>query len=67
MPPAGARVWLIMGLMASFGGFIGATWIMAQEYLPHHKEAGGVSLFMQNFLILISSFIFKFGRTAEIY
>lgn len=64
---AGARVWLIIGLMASFAGFIAATWIMAQVYLPHHKESGGVSLFMQNFLILLSSFIFKFGRTNDMY
>lgn len=66
---AGARVWLIIGLMMSFGGFIAGTWLMAAQYLEKsdRSDYAGVCLFMQNFLILLSSMVFKFGRTSEIY
>eukprot|EP00040_Diaphanoeca_grandis_P032796 m.199587 g.199587 ORF g.199587 m.199587 type:complete len:157 (-) comp32740_c0_seq1:337-807(-) len=67
--PAGMRLWLIIGLMMSFGGFIAGAWVMSQQYLKRddRPNEGGISLFFQNVLIFISSMIFKFGRAPANY
>lgn len=62
--PTGARVWLIIGLMMSFGGFIASAWVMSALYLkkPDVDNEGGIALFFQNVLIFLASMLFKFGR-----
>lgn len=74
----GARVWLVIGLVMSFGSLIAAIW-MAVLYiddgthllhnLVHIKltsspgdSYAGICLILQNVLIFTASFIFKFGR-----
>eukprot|EP00045_Choanoeca_perplexa_P007995 m.73169 g.73169 ORF g.73169 m.73169 type:complete len:167 (-) comp14313_c0_seq1:1882-2382(-) len=59
--PVGARVWLVLGLVMSFGCLISATWMMV-EYINDDRTYAGVCVFVQNILIFISSVIFKFGR-----
>jgi hypothetical protein len=65
--PTGARVWLIIGLMMSFGGFIAGAWVMSQQYLKRddRDDEGGIAMFFQNVLIFLSSMLFKFGRAPS--
>eukprot|EP00055_Hartaetosiga_balthica_P002619 m.4611 g.4611 ORF g.4611 m.4611 type:complete len:164 (-) comp2263_c0_seq1:1030-1521(-) len=58
----GARVWLLFGLVISFGSLISAIWVMVDQYINHGQDYAGAAVFLQNCLIFISSVIFKFGR-----
>eukprot|EP01147_Barroeca_monosierra_P000167 gene167-3558_t len=61
----GARVWLLIGLVMSFGSLIASTWVMIEVYIKHGYDYAGACVFLQNCLIFISSLVFKFGRGSE--
>eukprot|EP00047_Mylnosiga_fluctuans_P012828 m.27997 g.27997 ORF g.27997 m.27997 type:complete len:162 (-) comp4485_c0_seq1:66-551(-) len=63
----GARVFLFLGLLVSFGSAIAAVWVMILHYIEKDNVPlyPGVALCVQNFLILGSSAVFKFGRSGE--
>lgn len=65
--PYGARIWLFLGLMLSFGSLIGACWILFGGYvIPGVKiQWPGVAIFLQNMFIFFSSIIYKIGRSEE--
>ncbi|EGD76885.1 hypothetical protein PTSG_08232 [Salpingoeca rosetta] len=62
---AGARVWLLLGLVMSFGSLIAATWVMIEQYIKQGQDYAGACVFLQNSLIFISSLVFKFGRGSD--
>jgi hypothetical protein len=51
----GAKVWLLIGLMVTFGSLIAACWIMVARYVEAKDEPQqpGVLLFMQVTLIFL--------------
>merc|ERR1712035_103398 len=76
----GAKVWLFMGFMCSFGSVIASLWILFGAYvtngpdIPDGSDAlkycpsssyPGIAIFLQNFFILISTMVFKFGRSHD--
>jgi hypothetical protein len=65
----GAKLWLFTGFVIGFAAIIAAIWIMVEEFTV--ATAGnvwpGVALLLQNVFILLSSLIYKFGRTSENY
>ncbi|KJE93472.1 transmembrane protein 50A [Capsaspora owczarzaki ATCC 30864] len=65
----GARIWLFLGFGFAFGGLIASCWIMAANYIidDNGDTWVGVALFLQNFLIFLSSMMFKFGRTDDTF
>eukprot|EP01135_Chromosphaera_perkinsii_P007938 Nk52_evm10s1073 gene=Nk52_evmTU10s1073 len=65
-----ARVWLMIGFIMGFAGLISSGWIMFQCFIYNSGETHkgfGVSLFMANLSLLVSSLIFKFGRMESDY
>ncbi|EFO19052.1 hypothetical protein LOAG_09441 [Loa loa] len=66
----GSRLWLMFGFVLSFASLVAALWIMFADYVlvtGDHPIWPGVALFLHNFLIFISSLIYKFGRTEELW
>jgi len=67
----GARVWLFVGFLLSFGSLIASAWVLFGPYVadnttdPRLPIAPGVSVFLQNLFIFFSAMIFKFGRVEE--
>jgi len=67
----GARVWLFVGFLLSFGSLIASAWVLFGPYVANNTEEPalpirpGVSVFLQNLFIFFSAMIFKFGRTEE--
>lgn len=67
----GARVWLFVGFLLSFGSLIASAWVLFGPYVadntgtPPLPVGPGVSVFLQNLFIFFSTMIFKFGRTEE--
>jgi Uncharacterised protein family (UPF0220) len=67
--PHGAKLWLFTGFVIGFAAIIASIWIMVDEFT---SVAGanvwpGVALLLQNSFILVSSLVYKFGRTSENY
>lgn len=62
--PAGIRIWLLFGLIMSFGSLIASGWLMGSAYIEKDDAENypGVALFLQSLLIFLSSMLFKFGR-----
>ncbi|KAK3097683.1 hypothetical protein FSP39_012085 [Pinctada imbricata] len=71
MGTTGARVWLFIGFLLGFGALIAASWILFGAYVVHKPDGvpdwPGIAVFLQNALIFISSLIFKFGRTEDLW
>ncbi|KAK8721891.1 hypothetical protein OTU49_012624 [Cherax quadricarinatus] len=65
--PYGARIWLFLGLMLSFGSLIAACWILFGGYVIPKSQIQwpGVAIFLQNMFIFFSSIIYKIGRSEE--
>ncbi|OZC08758.1 hypothetical protein X798_04172 [Onchocerca flexuosa] len=66
----GSRLWLMLGFVLSFASLVAALWIMFADYVlvtGDHPIWPGVALFFHNFLIFISSLVYKFGRTEELW
>lgn len=66
----GARLWLMIGFIASFACLVAGIWIMFGDYVfnKNSKDSWpGVALFLHTFLIFISSMVYKFGRTEELW
>uniref|UniRef100_A0A915PWY2 Uncharacterized protein n=1 Tax=Setaria digitata TaxID=48799 RepID=A0A915PWY2_9BILA len=66
----GSRLWLMLGFVLSFASLVAALWIMFADYVlvtGDHPIWPGVALFLHNFLIFISSLVYKFGRTEELW
>lgn len=64
----GARIWLFLGLMLSFGSLIAACWILFDGYVITATRSPvypGVAVFLQNLFIFLASIIYKFGRVEE--
>jgi len=70
----GARIWFFMGFMMGFSSFIGSCYILFGEYV-HGSNANfspdntypGVAFFIQNLFILVSSIIYRFARTEDMW
>eukprot|EP00126_Sphaerothecum_destruens_P007305 Sdes_comp19795_c0_seq1m11885 len=65
-----ARVWLMVGFILGFAGLISAGWIMFQCFIYNNSDKNhgyGISLFLSNLSLLLSSLLFKFGRMQEDY
>ncbi|KAI1713933.1 transmembrane protein 50A [Ditylenchus destructor] len=66
----GARLWLMFGFIASFACIVAGIWIMFARYVlvtADHPTWPGVALFLHTFLIFLSSLVYKFGRTEELW
>lgn len=65
--PFGARIWLFLGLMLSFGSLIAACWILFGGYVINASahQWPGVAIFLQNMLIFFGSIIYKIGRSED--
>jgi len=66
----GARLWLMLGFIGSFACIVAGIWIMFANYVVgDHGESArpGIALFIHSFLIFISSLVYKFGRTEELW
>ncbi|XP_064107750.1 transmembrane protein 50A [Macrobrachium rosenbergii] len=65
--PFGARIWLFLGLMLSFGSIIAACWILFGGYVIPKSQIQwpGVAVFLQNMFIFFSSVIYKIGRSED--
>ena len=65
----GARAWFFMGLVMGFTALIASSWILFQNYVIPEKEDKwpGVGLFMQNLFIFLSSLLYRFGRSEELW
>ncbi|KAA0202288.1 hypothetical protein HAZT_HAZT005720 [Hyalella azteca] len=63
----GARIWLFLGLMISFGSLIGSCWILFDGYVVagFTPVYPGVAVFLQNLFIFFSSVMYKFGRVED--
>lgn len=60
----------MFGFIASFACIVGGIWIMFADFVLIPGENAvwpGVALFLHTFLIFISSLIYKFGRTEELW
>jgi len=68
---AGARVWLLFAFLLCFGALIASMWILFGNYVVHASAdtmvGAGVAVFVQNFLIFLSTMCFKFGRSEELW
>jgi len=70
----GARIWFFMGFMMGFISFIGSCYILFGEYV-HGANVNfspdstypGVAFFIQNLFILVSSIIYRFARTEDMW
>ncbi|XP_076029236.1 transmembrane protein 50A [Oratosquilla oratoria] len=67
MGPYGARIWLFLGFVLSFGSLIAACWILFGGYVMPDMDPQwpGVAIFLQNMFIFFGSIIYKFGRVEE--
>ncbi|CAL1544525.1 unnamed protein product [Lymnaea stagnalis] len=72
----GARVWLFLGFLLAFGALIAASWILFGFYVVGSNfylskdvkpDWPGIAVFLQNALIFFSAFVFKFGRTEDLW
>jgi len=65
----GARAWFFLGLVLGFTSLIASCWILFQSYVMPAKEQQwpGVGLFMQNLFIFLSSVVYRFGRSEELW
>ncbi|KAK4884652.1 hypothetical protein RN001_000923 [Aquatica leii] len=68
--PRGSRVWLFLGFVLGFASVIASCWILFANFVGSTVSTSqwpGVGLFLQNALIFISSLIFKFGRSEDLW
>jgi len=66
----GARLWLMLGFIGSFACIVAGIWIMFGNYVVRngdHSSWPGIALFIHSSLIFISSLVYKFGRTEELW
>nr|CAH0099487.1 unnamed protein product [Daphnia galeata] len=65
----GARGWFFLGLVLGFTALIASCWILFQAYVipANGPQWPGVGLFMQNLFIFLSSLMFRFGRSEELW
>lgn len=65
----GARVFLFIGFLLAFGSLIAASWILFGFYVvgSFQPDWPGIAVFLQNAFIFFSSFLFKFGRTEDLW
>ncbi|VDM17166.1 unnamed protein product [Hydatigera taeniaeformis] len=58
---------LFVSVLINFTTLIAAAWVMFASYVTGNIKPvwPGVALFLQNFLIFISAFLFRFGRYHE--
>ena len=67
----GVKVWLFTGFVLGFSALIASIWLMVSEFTqdvdPKQDSDSwpGIALLLQNVLILMSSLLYKFGRTDE--
>ncbi|XP_065168581.1 transmembrane protein 50B [Atheta coriaria] len=70
MGPRGSRIWLFIGFVVGFASVIAACWILFADFVANSEHMGqwpGVALFLQNALIFVSSLIYKFGRSEDLW
>ncbi|VDM58062.1 unnamed protein product [Angiostrongylus costaricensis] len=66
----GSRLWLMAAFVLSFASLVAATWVLFSDYVlltGNHTVWPGVALFLTNFIIFVSSCVYKFGRTEEMW
>ncbi|KJH40854.1 ABC transporter, ATP-binding protein [Dictyocaulus viviparus] len=66
----GSRLWLMAAFVLSFASLVAATWVLFSDYVllaGLHPVWPGVALFLTNFIIFVSSCVYKFGRTEEMW
>ena len=66
----GARGWFFVGLILGFTSLISSSWILFEAYVIPPAVTNkwpGVGLFMQNLLIFLSSLLYRFGRSEELW
>lgn len=58
---------LFVGVLINFVTLIAATWVMFASYVTGAIKPvwPGVALFLQNLLIFVAAFLFRFGRYHE--
>ncbi|KAG5891660.1 hypothetical protein JTB14_020078 [Gonioctena quinquepunctata] len=65
--PRGTRIWLFLGFVLGFAAVIASCWILFADFMKEGYRWSGVALFLQNALIFISSIIYKFGRSEDLW
>nr|XP_026694166.1 transmembrane protein 50B-like [Ciona intestinalis] len=66
----GARIWMLLGFLLTFGSLIAAMWVLFGIYVVNTTKGNsypGVAVFLQNALIFFATLIYKFGRTEELW
>ncbi|XP_060529550.1 transmembrane protein 50B [Cylas formicarius] len=63
----GARIWIFVGFVMGFASVIGSCAILFTKYINEDPHYPGVALFLQNALICISSIIYKFARSEDLW
>lgn len=65
----GARIWLFIGFMLSFGSLIASMWILFGGYVAKGvpEVYPGLAVFFQNTFIFFGGLVFKFGRTEDLW
>ncbi|XP_018102267.1 transmembrane protein 50A isoform X1 [Xenopus laevis] len=65
----GARIWLFIGFMLSFGSLIASMWILFGGYVANGSAVvyPGIAIFFQNAFIFFGGLVFKFGRTEDLW
>ncbi|XP_032834213.1 transmembrane protein 50A-like [Petromyzon marinus] len=69
MGQTGARVWLFVGFMLSFGALIASMWILFGGFVVTKQENvyPGLAVFFQNAFIFFGGLVFKFGRSEDLW
>ena len=64
----GARIWVFVAFLLSFGSLIGAFWIFFDYYVSQERAfTPGLQILLQNILIFGASLILKFGRNEDLW
>uniref|UniRef100_H2ZAZ0 Transmembrane protein 50B n=1 Tax=Ciona savignyi TaxID=51511 RepID=H2ZAZ0_CIOSA len=66
----GARIWMLLGFLLTFGALTASMWVLFGIYVvntTHSNAYPGVAVFLQNALIFFATLVYKFGRTEELW
>uniref|UniRef100_A0A7E4V6B2 Transmembrane protein 50B n=1 Tax=Panagrellus redivivus TaxID=6233 RepID=A0A7E4V6B2_PANRE len=66
----GARLWMMFAFFLAFSTLVASLWIMFANFVLVEGDIPnwpGLALFFHSFFIFISSLLYKFGRSEEMY
>lgn len=60
----GVKIWLFTGFVLGFASVIASVWLLVSEFAGK-LDLQGAGIVLQSFFILMSSLIYKFGRSED--